>query len=148
MLVKTSNPGGGLFQDLIADGQPLYRHVARHVEELAGETIGECGYGAVGAVAGATYAAQLAELRAAMPRTWFLVPGFGSQGGTAADVAAAFDNGGQGAIVNSSRAIIFAYSREPYASRYGESRWQDAVAAATDDMIGQLRDATPAGKLA
>ena len=110
VLVKTSNPGGGMLQDLVADGQQIYRHVAEHVERLATETAGECGYGSVGAVVGATYPEQLAELRAAMPHTWFLVPGFGSQGGTAADVAAAFDDHGLGAIVNNSRGIIFAHA--------------------------------------
>src|SRR3989304_2041178 len=83
VLVKTSNPGGGMFQDLVADGRPLYRHVAAYVESRAAETAGSSGYGAVGAVVGATYPGQLAELRAEMPHTWFLVPGFGSQGGTA-----------------------------------------------------------------
>lgn len=147
VLVKTSNPGGGLFQDLVADGRPLYRHVAIHVEKLARQTVGRCGYGAVGGVVGATYPEQLAELRAAMPHAWFLVPGFGAQGGTARDVAAAFDDRGRGAIVNSSRGIIFAYRRSPYAQRFGPPRWQDAVDAATRDMIDQLRAHTPAGKL-
>jgi orotidine-5'-phosphate decarboxylase len=148
VLVKTSNPGGGMFQDLVADGLPVYRHVARHVEELAAGTAGECGYGAVGAVVGATYPAQLAELRAAMPHTWFLVPGFGAQGGAAGDTAGAFDPAGTGAIVNSSRGIIFAHARSPYAERFGPSRWQEAVEAATRDMIEQLRAETPAGNLA
>jgi orotidine-5'-phosphate decarboxylase len=148
VLVKTSNRGGGLFQDLVADGQPLYRHVARHVEKLAAQTAGTCGYGAVGAVVGATYPAQLTELRAAMPHAWFLVPGYGSQGATAADVAGAFDERGTGAIVNNSRGIIFAHARKPYDTRFGASRWQEAVEAATRDMIGQLRTETPAGKLA
>ncbi len=147
VLVKTSNPGGAMFQDLIADGRPIYRHVAEHVEQLAAQTAGACGYGAVGAVAGATYPEQLAELRAAMPHTWFLVPGFGSQGGTAEDVAAAFDAQGTGAIVNSSRGIIFAHARSPYKDRYGDARWQEAVEAATREMIEQLRRDTPAGKL-
>ena len=110
-----------------------------YVEQLAEQTLGECGYGAVGAVIGATYPEQLAQLRQAMPRTWFLVPGFGAQGGTAADVAAAFDADGLGAIINNSRGIIFAHSREPYRSQFGESRWQEAVAAATRDMTAQLR---------
>ena len=147
VLVKTSNPGGKMFQDLAADGRPLYRHVAAYVEGLAAKTAGTCGYGAVGAVVGATYPAQLAELRAEMPHTWFLVPGFGSQGGTARDVAAAFDSAGRGAIVNNSRGIIFAHRSKPYAERYGSARWQEAVAAATRDMIDQLRTETPAGKL-
>lgn len=148
VLVKTSNPGGGLLQDLVAENQPIYRHVAAHVDQLARETVGACGYGAVGAVVGATWPEQLAELRAAMPNTWFLVPGFGSQGGTARDVAAAFDPNGGGAIVNNSRGILFAFRRGEYAQRFGSSRWQEAVEAATGEMIDQLRVETPAGKLA
>ncbi len=147
VLVKTSNPGGGMFQDLVADGRPVYRHVAAYVQGLAQQTAGTCGYGSVGAVVGATYPEQLAELRAEMPNTWFLVPGFGSQGGTAGDVAAAFDERGLGAIVNNSRGIIFAHSRKPYAEQFGESRWQEAVEAATRDMIEQLSSETPAGVL-
>jgi len=141
VLVKTSNPGSGMLQDVVADGKKLYRRVGKHVERLAVETIGECGYGTVGAVVGATFPEQLAELRAAMPHTWFLVPGYGSQGGTAADVAAAFDDHGRGAIVNNSRGIIFAYARSEYLERFGPARWQDAVEAATREMIDQLRAA-------
>lgn len=147
VLVKTSNPGGRMFQDLMADGKPLYRHVAAYVESQAVETIGTAGYGAVGAVVGATYPAQLAELRAAMPHSMLLVPGYGSQGGTARDVAAAFDAQGGGAIVNNSRGIIFAHAKKPYAERFGAARWQSAVEAATQDMIAQLRAETPAGRL-
>ncbi len=147
VLVKTSNPGGGLFQDLVADGLPIYRHVGRYVEGLAARTAGACAYGAVGAVVGATYPAQLAELRAAMPHTWFLVPGYGSQGGTAKDVAAAFDRRGLGAIVNNSRGLIFAHSIAPYKDRFGQARWQAAVETATRDMIARIRAETPAGKL-
>jgi orotidine-5'-phosphate decarboxylase len=148
VLVKTSNPGGGQFQDLVADGRPVFRHVADYVEGLAQPSAGRCGYGIVGAVVGATYPQQLAELRAAMPHAWLLIPGFGSQGGRAADVAAGFDAAGLGAIVNNSRNIIFAHARPEYRERFGAPRWQDAVDAATREMIGQLRSATPAGKLA
>ena len=148
VLVKTSNPGGKTFQDLIVDGRPLYRHVADLVERLARETAGRHGYGVVGAVVGATYPEQTVELRAAMPHTWFLVPGYGSQGGTAHDVAGAFDAQGLGAIVNNSRGIIFAHERREYAQRFGAARWQEAVEAATRDMIAQLAADTPAGKLA
>jgi len=147
VLVKTSNPGGRMFQDLLLEGRPLYRHVASLVERLAVETMGACGYGAVGAVVGATYPQQLAELRSEMPHTWLLVPGYGSQGGTAADVAAAFDAEGKGAIINNSRGIIFAYTRSPFAERFGPARWQEAVEAATREMIEQLRAQTPAGRL-
>jgi orotidine-5'-phosphate decarboxylase len=141
VLVKTSNPGGKTLQDLEYDGRRLYEHVGAHVERLAANTLGACGYGSVGAVVGATYPEQLAELRAAMPHTWFLVPGYGSQGGTAADVAAAFDSQCLGAVVNNSRGIIFAHERPAYA-RFGAARWQEAVEAATQDMIAELKDAT------
>ena len=147
VLVKTSNPGGGMLQDVATDEGPLYRRVARYVERMAEQTAAQCGYGAVGAVVGATYPEQLTELRTVMPHTWFLVPGYGSQGGTAEDVAAAFDENGKGAIVNSSRGIIFAHAAEPYAEKYGADRWQEAVEAAARDMIAQLKDETPAGKL-
>ena len=144
VLVKTSNPGGALFQD-VADGEgPLYRHVARHVEELNGARASGSRFGSVGAVVGATYPEQLAELRGVMPHAWFLVPGYGAQGGSASDVAGAFDADGLGAIVNNSRGIIFAHAKD---DRFGDDRWQDAVDAATRDMIASLRDNTPAGRL-
>ncbi|MGB9689479.1 orotidine-5'-phosphate decarboxylase [Thermogutta sp.] len=146
VLVKTSNPGSGLFQDLIAEGMPLYRHVAAWVEQQAARTKGRCGYGDVGGVVGATFHEQLAELRQVMPHTWFLVPGYGAQGGTARDVAAAFDPTGLGAIVNNSRGILFAYRRREF-ERFGPTRWQEAIEAATREMIDQLRTDTPAGRL-
>lgn len=147
VLVKTSNPGGKRFQDIVAEGRPLYRHVADYIEELAGKTACGGGYGLVGAVVGATYPEQLAELRQAMPHTWFLIPGFGAQGGTARDCAAAFDERGLGAIVNNSRGIIFAHSRPEYRERFGAARWQEAIETATRDMIEQLRLETTAGRL-
>ncbi len=147
VLVKTSNPGSHMLQDQpLAEGT-VYRRVAAYVEQQSQRTSGGRGYGIVGAVVGATYPAQLAELRTAMPQTWFLVPGFGSQGGTAEDVAPAFDQRGLGAIVNNSRGIIFAHKRSEYSERFGESRWQEAVEAATREMIAQLRAETLAGKL-
>jgi orotidine-5'-phosphate decarboxylase len=146
VLVKTSNPGGRTFQDLSAGGQSIYRHVAALVERLAAESATSSGYGDVGAVVGATYPEQLAELRAAMPHTWFLVPGFGAQGSDAADVQGAFDPHGLGAVINNSRALIFAYQRPEFAAAASRS-WQSAVEQATDSMISALRDQTPAGRL-
>jgi orotidine-5'-phosphate decarboxylase len=143
VLVKTSNSGGRMLQELECEGIPLYMHVANYVEQLAGTTKGDHGYGAVGAVVGATYPRQLAELRTRMPHTWFLVPGYGSQGGTAADVRAAFDARGLGAIVNNSRGIIFAHEQPRYAQQFGTARWQDAVEAATSEMIDELRAVLP-----
>ncbi len=147
VLVKTSNPGGGRFQDLVADGRPLYRHVAEFVEALSAKSRGSEGYGIAGAVCGATYPEQLAELRQAMPSTLFLIPGFGAQGGTAKDCAAAFDDRGLGGIVNNSRGIIFAHSRVEYRDKFGDARWQAAVETATQDMIDQLAAETTAGRL-
>ncbi|MBI1902986.1 MAG: orotidine-5'-phosphate decarboxylase [Planctomycetia bacterium] len=147
VLVKTSNPGGGMFQDVLVEGRPMYARVADVVESLAAKTAGPCGYGCVGAVVGATWPAQLAELRSAMPHTWFLVPGYGSQGGKAADVAPAFDESGLGAIVNNSRGLIFAHERKEFA-QFGAAGWQRAVEAAAREMIAELRAHTAAGKLA
>ena len=147
VLVKTSNPGSGMFQDLLVEGQPLYAHVARQVDRWSRETQSASGYGAVGAVVGATYPDELVRLRAAMPHTWLLVPGYGSQGAGARDVRGAFDEHGQGAIINNSRGIIFAHSRKEYSQRFGAARWQEAVEAATRDMIDQLRAETPAAML-
>jgi orotidine-5'-phosphate decarboxylase len=109
VLVRTSNPGAGLFQDLNVDGQPLYRKVAAEVVAWNESTIGECGLGDVGAVVGATHPRELAELRAATPKVWLLVPGYGAQGATAADVKAAYLPNGLGAVVNSSRGVTFPF---------------------------------------
>ncbi|HEY2787738.1 MAG TPA: orotidine-5'-phosphate decarboxylase [Fimbriiglobus sp.] len=109
VLVRTSNPGAGLFQDLVCDGQPIYRHVATAVNSWNAPGQGKCALGDVGAVVGATHSAELNALRIAMPNVWFLVPGYGAQGATAADVKAAFRSDGLGAVVNSSRGVTFPY---------------------------------------
>lgn len=123
VLVRTSNPGAGLFQDLLCGGQPVYRHVANEVVKWNAATIGECGLGDVGAVVGATHPKELADLRAAMPGVWFLVPGYGAQGGTAADVKGAYLPDGLGAIVNSSRGITFAFHPD-------DPDWQSTIVEA------------------
>ena len=138
VLVKTSNPGGGLLQDRETDRQSVYARVAELVTELNGGRTDESGYGPVGAVVGATYPEQLAAMRQAMPHSWILVPGFGAQGGAADDVRAAFDDQGLGAIVNSSRHIIFAHERAEYREKFGDDRWQEAVEAATREMNAAL----------
>lgn len=147
VLVRTSNPGAGEFQDRETKGEKLYEGVARTVESLNTDCRGDSPYGPVGAVVGATYPQQLDELRALMPSTPLLVPGYGSQGGTSEDVAGAFDEEGIGALVNSSRGINFAFSREPYASGFAPEQWEQAVEAATQDMIADLRMHTRAGLL-
>lgn len=143
VLVRTSNPGSASFQNRESDGQPLYRHVADVVEKLAQDTAGAGGYGIVGAVVGATYPAELVELRAAMPTTPLLIPGYGAQGGGAADVASGFDAAGLGALVNSSRGINFAYNREPWKTELPPGHWEEAVEAATKAMIQELGSVNP-----
>lgn len=147
VLVRTSNPGAGTFQDLQQDGEPLYRRVAAHVEELAAATSDGSDFGLVGAVVGATYPEELSELRRAMPHAPLLVPGYGSQGAGAAEVAAAFTESGLGALVNSSRGINFAYRQPAFQEQYGEAKWEAAVEAATRRMIDDLAAQTPAGRL-
>ena len=146
ILARTSNPSAGQFQDRIADGKPLYRHVADAIVGWNASLMGELGYGGAGAVVGATSPQQLAELRQAMPGVWFLVPGYGAQGGSARDVAAAFDDKGLGAIINSSRGVGFAYRHPTLRELYGDY-WQGAVAHAAREMIADLARHTPCGKL-
>jgi orotidine-5'-phosphate decarboxylase len=140
VLVRTSNKGAGQFQDLICEGRPLYQHVGAAVAAWADESLGECGFGDAGAVVGATHPRELALLRQLLPRVVFLVPGYGAQGAGAADVAAAFQRDGSGAIVNSSRGIIACFKPD-------EPNWEAALAAATRAAIADLAQATPAGAL-
>ena len=148
VLVRTSNPGAGTFQDVACpQGKRHFFTVASAVEDLASKSANGGDYGCIGAVVGATYPAELAELRAAMPHAPLLIPGYGSQGGAAADVAAGFDSAGQGALVNSSRAINFAFSQTPYKDEFGPRQWEAAAEAATRAMIADLRTHTPAAAL-
>ena len=141
VLVRTSNQGAGLFQDLESGGKPLHRHVADAVGAWANENLGQCGYGDVGAVVGATHPAELTTLRQAIPQTIFLVPGYGAQGGSAADTAAAFRQDGLGAIINSSRGIIACFQPE-------DPKWEEKIETATSAALADLRRATPMGQLA
>lgn len=136
VLVKTSNPGSGFIQDLTVGETTISERVADYVQSKSLETANNAQeYGAIGCVVGATYPEQLAAMRARMPNAWILIPGFGAQGGAAADVKVGFDSNGLGAIVNSSRGIIFAHENPKYSSC---KDWTDAVHAATTDMIQQL----------
>jgi orotidine-5'-phosphate decarboxylase len=148
VLVRTSNPGAAEFQDRVSNGVPLYSVVAQAVQELSESTRkpGQT-FGCVGAVVGATWPTQLRELRQQMPAVPLLIPGYGAQGGTSADTSGAFGQDGFGAIVNSSRGINFAWQRAPWSEQFGEARWQDAIEAATRDMIRDLWENTPAGSL-
>lgn len=142
VLVRTSNPGATIFQDKMADGTKLFETVADVVESINRNHWAGQAYGSVGAVVGATWPEELQSLRNRMPQTPFLVPGYGSQGGTAADVAGAFDASGMGGLINSSRGINFAYRNEKFADLSPE-RWRDAIEAATHQMIADLRQHTP-----
>lgn len=133
VLVKTSNPSSGELQDLLIDGKPVYEHMGQMCEAWGAEVPGEYGYSAVGAVVGATYPAQLEDLRTKMPHTFFLVPGYGAQGGGAKDVSYAFDQNGLGAIVNSSRGIMCAYQKDGYTE-------QDYAKAARDEALRMKED--------
>jgi orotidine-5'-phosphate decarboxylase len=136
VLVKTSNPGSGFMQDRIIDGLTVAERVADLVQEKAAATAsGPDAYGSIGCVVGATYPEQLAAMRKRMPNAWILIPGYGAQGGGAADVKHGFDASGLGALVNSSRGIIFAYENPKYSSLL---EWERSVEEATRDMILEL----------
>jgi orotidine-5'-phosphate decarboxylase len=147
VLVRTSNPESGIFQELVADGRNVYQHVAAEVGRLAEATRGGSAYGFVGAVVGATYPEELKQLRGQMPSAPLLVPGYGAQGGTAADVAESFDGDGFGALINSSRGVIFAYEKQPFRELAVAKGWESAVEAAAKHFVADLKTNTPAGRL-
>lgn len=145
VLVKTSNPSSGEFQDrLIADAgnRPLYEIVGEQVAKWGEELMGDS-YSYVGAVVGATYPEQGKVLRKIMPKTFILVPGYGAQGGKGKDLVHFFNEDGLGAIVNSSRGIIGAYQQEKYA-QFGAENFADASRAAVEDMIADIKGALEA----
>ncbi|MBQ2697823.1 MAG: orotidine-5'-phosphate decarboxylase [Clostridia bacterium] len=138
VLLKTSNPSSGEFQDKLLEGAPLYEAVAAAADRWNEETIGVYGYGKVGAVVGATYPEQLARLRALLPHTFFLVPGYGAQGGGGRDAAAAFDENGLGAIVNSSRGILNAWSKKGLDGRDFVKAAREEALRMRDDLISAI----------
>lgn len=139
VLVKTSNPSSWEFQDRLVDGRPLYELVGEKVAEWGESHMGDS-YSYVGAVVGATYPEMGKVLRKIMPKTYILVPGYGAQGGKAADLAPYFNEDGLGAIVNSSRGIIAAYKQEKYA-KFGAENFADASRQAVVDMIDDITGA-------
>lgn len=139
VLVKTSNPSSGEFQDQKVDGTPLYELVGKKVVQWGEECMGDT-YSNVGCVIGATYPEMGKVLRKLMPKTYILVPGYGAQGGTAKDLAPYFNEDGLGAIVNSSRGIIAAYKKEEYA-KFGETNYAEASRQAVIDMIEDINGA-------
>lgn len=140
ILVKTSNPSSGEFQDQLVNGRPLYELVGEKVAQWGEEHVGQSGYSYIGAVVGATYPEMGATLRKLMPKTFILVPGYGAQGGKGKDLVNFFNEDGLGAIVNSSRGIIAAYKQEKYA-KFGAENFGDASRAAVEDMVADISGA-------
>ena len=139
ILVKTSNPSSGEFQDQLINGKPLYELVGEKVAQWGEDHMGD-GYSYIGAVVGATYPEQGEILRKVMPKSFILVPGYGAQGGKGKDLVHFFNEDGLGAIVNSSRGIIAAYKQEAYA-KFGAENFADASRAAVEDMVADIKGA-------
>jgi len=138
VLVKTSNPSSGELQDMrLSDGKTVYEYMGQLVEEWGKNCRGKYGYSDVGAVVGATHPAQAEILRKQMPHTFFLIPGYGAQGGTARDLKVCFDADGMGGIVNSSRGILCAYRQE----KYNGKSYSEAARLASIDMKNDLNQA-------
>ena len=142
ILVKTSNPSSGEFQDQLINGKPLYEMVGEKVAQWGEDHMGD-GYSYIGAVVGATYPEQGEILRKVMPKSFILVPGYGAQGGKGKDLVHFFNEDGLGAIVNSSRGIIAAYKQEAYA-KFGAENFGDASRAAVEAMIADIQGALDA----
>ena len=144
VLVKTSNPSSGEFQDRLIEGRPLYELVGEKVAQWGEDCMGDS-YSYVGAVVGATYPEMGKVLRKIMPKAYILVPGYGAQGGQGKDLVPSFNEDGLGAIVNCSRGIIAAYKQEKY-GKFGEENFGDASRAAVEDMIADIDGALKAAK--
>ncbi|MDO5702408.1 MAG: orotidine-5'-phosphate decarboxylase, partial [Lachnospiraceae bacterium] len=140
VLVKTSNPSSGEFQDRLIDGRPLYEHVGEMVAKWGEDAMDPSGWSNVGAVVGATYPEMGRVLREILPKNFILVPGYGAQGGTGRDLVPFFDKDGLGAIVNSSRGIIAAWQKDEYSS-FGEKRYAEASRAAVLAMRDDIAHA-------
>ena len=141
ILVKTSNPSSGEFQDRMIDGRPLYEWVGEKVAEWGADCMGDS-YSYVGAVVGATYPEMGKVLRDIMPKSYILVPGYGAQGGQGKDLVHFFNKDGLGAIVNSSRGIIAAYKQDKYKEMgITEENFADASRQAVIDMVDDIAGA-------
>lgn len=142
ILVKTSNPSSGELQDLkLENGKEVYKQVAELVEKWGTELIGENGYSSIAAVVGATYPEQLKQIRELAPHTYFLIPGYGAQGGTAADIAYGFDENGLGGIVNASRSLMCAYKADKWKGKFEEKDYAQATRAEAIRMRDELKSA-------
>ena len=142
ILVKTSNPSSGDFQDIkLENGEEVYLKVARLIEEWGEDLMGEYGYSSVSAVVGATYPKQLEEIRKVAKHSYFLIPGYGAQGGKAKDIALAFDKNGLGGIVNASRSLMFAYKSDLWKEKYKEEEFEKATREEAIRMKNELNNA-------
>lgn len=142
VLVKTSNKSSGEIQDVKAeDGEEIYKKVAKLVNTWGRELIGENGYSSVSAVVGATYPKQLQELRELMPHSYFLIPGYGAQGGKAEDIALGFDENGLGGIVNATRSLMCAYKSDLWKDKFAEEDYAKATRAEAIRMRDELNSA-------
>lgn len=138
VLVKTSNPSSGELQDKLVDGMPIYELMGEMCEEWGKELPGKYGYSGVGAVVGATYPQQIEQLRGALAHTFFLIPGYGAQGATAKDIAAAFDENGLGGIVNSSRGIMCAYQKQKCSEHDFAGAARREAIRMRDEIMGEV----------
>ncbi len=142
VIVKTSNPSSGELQDLtLESGEEVYTKVAKLVEEWGKDLVGEYGYSSISAVVGATYPKQLEDLRKVSPHTFFLIPGYGAQGGKAEDIALGFDKNGIGGIVNSSRGLMCAYQSDKWKDKFTEEEFDKATRAEAIRMREELTEA-------
>ena len=139
ILVKTSNPSSGELQDLkLQDGDEIYVKVAKLVEKWGEDLRGENGYSSIAAVVGATYPKQLEQIRNIAPHTYFLIPGYGAQGGKAEDIALGFDKNGLGGIINSSRGLMCAYKSDLWKEKFSEKEFEKATRAEAIRMRDEL----------
>lgn len=142
IIVKTSNPSSGDLQDLkLENGEEVYTRVAKLVEEWGEDLRGKYGYSSISAVVGATYPKQLKDLRKTAPHIFFLIPGYGAQGGKAEDIALGFDSNGIGGIVNSSRGLMCAYKSDLWKDKYTEERFAEATRQEAIRMKNELNNA-------
>lgn len=140
VLVKTSNPLSGEFQDILCGQKKLHEIIAEKTNEWGSTLMGSEGYSAIGAVVGATYPQEIATLRKIMPKTYFLVPGYGTQGATAKDIKHCFNPDGLGAIINASRSILYAYNTPTGKGKHTMATWKNAAEEAVIAMNKELRD--------
>ena len=142
ILVKTSNPSSGDLQDLkLENGEEIYTKVAKLVENWGEDLVGKYGYSSIAAVVGATYPEQLKQIRETAPHTFFLIPGYGAQGGKAGDIALGFDKNGIGGIINASRSLMCAYKSDKWKDKVKEEDYANATRLETIRMRDELNEA-------